>query len=160
MKKSQYTSKISVIALILMLTISVTLVTLTSVNAHDPAWQLPTHAFINVSPNPTGVNQPALIVVWMERVIQGADITNDIRFEGYTLTITKPDGSTVTVEWPIVLDTTSSAYTMYTPDQAGTYTIVHTFPGQTHERGVEPPNPNGIPVKIEVVLIFVIIPRS
>jgi len=135
MKNSQYKSKISVIALILMLTISVTLVTLTSVNAHDPAWQLPTHAFINVSPNPTGVNQPALIVVWMERVIQGADITNDIRFEGYTLTITKPDGSTVTVEWPIVLDTTSSAYTMYTPDQAGTYTLVFNFPGQVYDFG-------------------------
>jgi len=128
-------SKKSAIALILMLTISATLVTLTSVNAHDPAWELPTHAFINVSPNPAGVNQPALIVVWMERVIQGADITNDIRFEGYTLTITKPDGSTVTVDWPIVFDSTSSAYTVYTPDQAGTYTLEFNFPGQVYDFG-------------------------
>ena len=135
MKKVINNSRKSAIALILMLTLSVTLVALTSVSAHDPAWQLPTHAFINVSPNPVGVNEPALIVVWLERVIQGADITNDIRFEGYVLTITKPDGNTVTVNWPIVFDTTSSAYTVYVPDQVGTYTLEFNFPGQVYDFG-------------------------
>ncbi len=135
MKKFINQTKKSAISLILILTTSILLMTATSVNAHDPAWQLPTHAFINVSPNPSGINQPALIVVWLERVIQGASITNDIRFEGYTLEITKPDGTTVNVNWPIVTDTTSSAFTVYVPDQVGTYNLEFNFPGQVYDFG-------------------------
>ena len=120
-----------------MLTIAIPLFALPTANAHDPAWKIPTYAFISVSPNPVGVGQRTTIVVWLGDVIQGAmsmpaSAANDIRFHDYKLTITKPDGKTETVEWPIVFDTTSSAYTTYTPNQVGTYTLNFSFPGQTY----------------------------
>ncbi|MEM3377727.1 MAG: hypothetical protein QXV09_03215 [Candidatus Bathyarchaeia archaeon] len=66
------------------------------------------------------------------KVIDGTSITNDIRFKGYKLTITKPDGNTETITWDVVWDTTSSAYTTYTPTQVGTYKFKFEFPGQTY----------------------------
>ena len=152
MKKTKKLT-VSTISLILLLTISSIIVIMPTAIAHDPAWELVTHAFISASPNPTGVNQPVLVVVWMERVINSASITNDIRFEDYTLTITKPDASTETVEWPIVLDTTSSAYTLYTPDQIGTYTLVFDFPGQVYDFGGSYQNDTYLPSTATTTLI-------
>lgn len=108
-------------------------------SAHTPPWQITTYAYINASPNPIGVGQQALIVVWMDTVIQGANITNGIRFHNYQLTITKPNGETETKTWPTVTDTTSSAYTQYTPDQVGTYNLTFNFPGQTYDYGTTYP---------------------
>jgi hypothetical protein len=46
------------------------------------------------------------------------------------LTITKPDGTTQTLG-PFYSDPTGSTYTIYTPDQVGTYKVVYTLPQQT-----------------------------
>ena len=107
-------------------------ITLPTTSAHTPPWEIPTYAYINVSPNPIGVGQQATIVVWIGDTISGTSETNTIRFHDYKLTITKPDGTTHTVTWDIVWDTTSSAYTLYTPDQTGTYALNFTFPGQVY----------------------------
>ena len=58
-------TKTASIALILMLTFSATILALPIVSAHDPAWEIPTCAYMSVSPNPIGVGQEALIVMWL-----------------------------------------------------------------------------------------------
>jgi outer membrane protein assembly factor BamB len=122
----------SFIALLLLFALAVSLFALPAANAHTPAWEIPTFAFINVAPDPVGVGQTVLVVVWLDKMPGGVDITNDIRFHDYKLTITKPDGTTETKTWDVVLDPTSSAYTEYTPDQVGTYTFKFEFPGQLY----------------------------
>ncbi|MCW3983589.1 MAG: hypothetical protein NWE96_06285 [Candidatus Bathyarchaeota archaeon] len=108
------------------------MILLPTASAHDPAWKIPTYAYINAAPNPVGVGQQTTIVVWIDKVLDGASVTNDIRFEDYKLTITKPDGKVETITWDTVTDTTSSAYTLYTPDQVGNYTLFFEFPGLTY----------------------------
>jgi hypothetical protein len=105
---------------------------LPTASAHDPIWKIPTYAYINAAPNPVGVGQQTTIVVWIDKVLDGASVTNNIRFQDYKLTITKPDGKIETITWDTVTDTTSSAYTHYTPDQVGNYTLFFEFPGLTY----------------------------
>jgi hypothetical protein len=120
------------LALILIATFAVSLIPLPNVAAHSPPWQIPTYAFISVSPNPVGVGQTTTVILWLDITIIGAGVTNDIRFHNYELTITKPDGTTETKTWPIVSDTTSCQSLLYTPTQAGNYTFVFHYPGQTY----------------------------
>ena len=135
MKKNNKKLKTFTTLLIFSLTATIFLTMIPTISGHDPAWQIPTFAYINVAPDNIGVQQTAIIVVWLDKVIDAAHISNDIRFHDYELTITKPDGSTETREWPIVSDTTSSAFTQYTPDQVGTYTLDFNFPGQVYDFG-------------------------
>ncbi|MCW4004913.1 MAG: PQQ-binding-like beta-propeller repeat protein [Candidatus Bathyarchaeota archaeon] len=120
------------IALCIILAVSSWLALVPTVGAHTPPWNIPTFAFINVAPNPVGVGQQALIVVWLDKIPDGASITNNIRFHNYKCVITAPDGKTETKTWDVVTDTTSSAFTSFVPDQVGTYTFNFTFPGQKY----------------------------
>lgn len=91
-----------------------------------------THAMLTVNPNPVGVGQPVLIVMWAGMLLPSAAVTNDIRFHDYTLTITKPDGKVETMKWAIVEDTTSTQYVKYIPDKVGVYTINFSYPDQVY----------------------------
>ena len=122
----------TMIALILMLTIAIPLFALPTANAHDPAWQITPAAFIDVEPNPVGLGQTVNIYTWVNWLMPGASLTNNIRFQNYKIDITKPDNTISTIVIPIVYDSTSSAYTSYTPDQIGTYSFVFTVPQQTY----------------------------
>ncbi|MCJ7560976.1 hypothetical protein MUO79_10235 [Candidatus Bathyarchaeota archaeon] len=126
-------TKATLIALFLMLTIAVTLVALPLANAHDPAWNIPTFAYINVAPNPVGVGQKVDALIWLDKTF-GSDpaLTNNWRFHNYNLTIVKPDGTLDTKIFDVVIDTTSSQYYAYTPTKAGNYTLIFTFPGQKY----------------------------
>ena len=129
-------NKTTTMAISLLLLISIgASITLLPASAHTPAWNIPTHAYIAVTPDPVGVGQQTLIVVWLDRIIQGALIDNNIRFEDYKVTITRPDGTTEVRTWDIVTDTTSSAFAPYSPDQTGTYRFYFEFPGQTYNFG-------------------------
>jgi outer membrane protein assembly factor BamB len=132
--EKQYAKKklFPTIAVLLIISMAIPMITLPTAIAHDPAWEIPTYAYINVSPTPIGVGQQATIVVWLGDTISGTSEVNSIRFHDYKLTITKPDGATETVTWDVVWDTTSSAYTLYTPDQVGMYTLNFSFPGQVY----------------------------
>ena len=130
MLKTNKTTKTLVLCLVLAM--STLLVLVPNATAHDPAWEIPTYAFINASPNPVGVGQQVIVVVWLDKMPDGTSVTNNIRFHNYKLVITAPDGTTDTVTWETVTDTTSSAYTTFTPDQTGTYTLNFTFPGQAY----------------------------
>jgi hypothetical protein len=132
MKNSRNRTMATLIALFLLLTIAVTLVALPAANAHTPPWQIPTFAYINVAPDPVGVGQQVIVVMWLDKPWPSATVDNDIRPHDYKLTITKPDNTTVTMNWPVVVDSTSSQYTLYTPDRVGTYTLRFDYPGQTY----------------------------
>jgi hypothetical protein len=144
-------SKTIAISIVLLLMISIgtsMTISLPSAAAHTPPWSIATHAYISVSPNPVGVGQDVTVVVWLDKVIEGATGTDSIRFHNYQVTITKPDGTTSTIKWDTITDPTSSIYTTFTPDQVGTYTLNFTFPGQLYTSTEPiagmggPPSPN------------------
>ena len=118
--------------LILLLSIAATLIALPTAEAHSPKWEIPTYAYLSVAPNPIGVGQRLFIVMWLDAVLPGAAVENDIRVIGFKLTITKPDGSTEIKDYPIVTDTTSSQPFLYYPEIAGNYTFKFTYPGQVY----------------------------
>jgi outer membrane protein assembly factor BamB len=97
---------------------------------HDPPLTLTTYAYVAASPNPVGVNQQVFIVMWIDKVPPTAGGIGGDRWTDYTVEITKPDGTTETLG-PFYSDSTSSAYTLYTPDQIGTYNLFFNYPGQT-----------------------------
>jgi drug/metabolite transporter superfamily protein YnfA len=114
-------------------------------NAHYPAWEIPTHAYINVAPNPVGVGQRVLVIMWIDRVFgPDAGLGNNWRFHGYELTITNPNGTSTKQNFGEIADPTSSQPTYFTPDQAGTWTFNFTFPGQKYTQYAGAYNPNSI----------------
>jgi outer membrane protein assembly factor BamB len=119
-------------ALFLMLTIAVTIVASPAANAHDPTWTIVSYAYLQAGPNPVGVGQTVLILMWVDGPMPGATLANDIRRHDYTLTITAPNGDKETKNWPVVADPTSTQFIRYTPTQVGTYTLEFDYPGQTY----------------------------
>jgi outer membrane protein assembly factor BamB len=97
----------------------------------------PTFAFLNVAPNPVGVNQPATVVMWLANIplfynASTGSVTGNsqvILFEGYSVTITKPDGSQETLG-PYSSDPIASYYLQYVPTVIGKYTFQFHYPGQ------------------------------
>jgi hypothetical protein len=121
-----------VITSILVLTIASQMLLIPSANAHTPGWTIPSFAYVSVAPTPVGVGQTIQVYMWVDTPLPGAVITNDIRRQGYTLTITKPDGNIVTQNWAIISDTTGVQFYPYTPDQVGTYIIKFNYAGQNY----------------------------
>jgi hypothetical protein len=85
-----------------------------------------TYAFLAVNPDPVGVNQPITIVVWIAPIAPGV---GDLH-TGYTVTITKPDGTTSTLgpktAWPH-----GAAAWGYTPTAVGDYSFKFNYAGDT-----------------------------
>ena len=121
------------IALILISAMTISLVALPAVNAHDPPWTIISYAYIVPAPNPVGVGQTVAIVMWIDTPLVGAAVTNDIRRHDYKLTITDPEGQTETKTWDVVSDTTSVQTFQYVPTKAGEYTLKFEYPDQTYE---------------------------
>ncbi len=117
------------ISMVLLSTIGATIVALPSTSAHYPAWTIPTWCYATTSPNPVGVNQPALIVFWTDKVPYTAVGAYGDRWT-FTVDVTKPDGSKETLG-PTTSDPVGGGYFVYTPTQTGTYSFVAKFPGAT-----------------------------
>ena len=94
--------------------------------------KVPDFAYIAVSTNPVGANQSLEIIMWLNNVIYAANILNNIRFHGYQLTITAPNGANTTETFAVVSDSTSDQDYYYTPTSVGTYTLTFNFPGQIY----------------------------
>ena len=131
-QKTLLRNKTAAITIFLMLSISSTLVILPFAKAHTPPQDIITYAYLSVAPNPIGIGQRLFVVMWLDSVLPGAAVENDIRFHDFTLTITKPDGTTQVEEWPVVSDTASSQAYLYYPDKAGNYTFKFDYPGQQY----------------------------
>jgi outer membrane protein assembly factor BamB len=120
----------SMIALILALTIAVTLVALPAANAHTPPLTIPTWAYLSVQPNPVGVSQDAYVNFWIDKAPPTAAAQYGDRWQNFTVTVTKPNGSTETLG-PYTSDDVGGAFITYVPNTIGNYTFVFNFPGQT-----------------------------
>ncbi|MCW4005888.1 MAG: hypothetical protein NWF04_04740 [Candidatus Bathyarchaeota archaeon] len=99
-------------------------------NAHTPAWDIPIWSYMNVSPNPIGVDQTAFIVFWFDKSPPTAAGSGGDRWTDITIEVTAPDNSKDTLG-PFTTDSVGGSYAMFTPTQVGTYTFVLDFPGQT-----------------------------
>jgi outer membrane protein assembly factor BamB len=108
------------------------LVALPTANAHDPPWTIVSYAYLNIAPSTVGVSQTVAICMWVDTPMPGATLNNDIRRHDYTLTITKPDGTTESKHWDAIADPTSVQFYQYTPTQVGNYTVKFDYGVQTY----------------------------
>jgi outer membrane protein assembly factor BamB len=120
------------IALFLAIVIGSLTILLPSTFSHTPAWNIPTYAFINVAPNPAGLEQTVTIGLWLSNVPPTAETIYGDRWENMTVKVTKPSGTTVTLG-PFTSDATGGAYTTFTPTELGNYSFQMFFGGQTLE---------------------------
>ena len=123
MKTSKYFTKISTIALTLMLALSAISITLPIAQAKN----ITTKAFLSVNPNPVGVNQQITIVAW---VLPIPDYDHAGLFSGFTVTITKPDETTSTLGPKTAWPHGAMAWT-YNPTTVGDYSFKFNYPGET-----------------------------
>ncbi len=126
MKKN---AKNEIIILGLVLTLAATFCTLPTVIAHDPPLEIPTYSYLAAEPNPIGVGQTAYLVFWIDKVPPTAAGVGGERWRNLTVDVIKPNGDTETLG-PFTSDPVGGGYSMYTPDQVGTYTFKFNFPGQ------------------------------
>ena len=120
----------TLITMILVLSMAIPLTTLPTINAHTPAWQIPTYAFIAPTPNPVGVGQPVTVVMWLlfaAPTSTGGDAGD--RWSNLKVTVAKPDGTNESLG-KFMADPTGSTYTTFTPTSIGNYTFYLEFPGQ------------------------------
>jgi hypothetical protein len=103
---------------------------MTTALAHDPPMSFTTFAYISVAPTTVGVNQEVLVYMWLQVVPPTASGGYGDRWHGYTLDVTKPDGTTFT-QGPYDSDPIGFSWALFTPDQVGTYKLQFEFPGQT-----------------------------
>jgi PQQ-like domain len=88
-----------------------------------PEYSVSTNAFLSFRPSPAGLGQSILVNMWVEPPIHVSRY-----MKGYTVTITKPDGTKDTK----VMDSyrgDSTAWFDYTVDQVGTWKLKLDFPG-------------------------------
>jgi hypothetical protein len=126
--KTQTNKIISIIAIVLMST-GVIAIALPA-NAHTPSWTIPRYAYVTAAPNPVGAGQAVAIVIWTDIPPPTASAGTGDRWTGFTVDVTKPDGTLVHVLTNGVSDPVGSGYCLYTPDAVGTYTIKFSFPDQ------------------------------
>jgi hypothetical protein len=128
--KNKGNKTLPTIALILPLTFSAFMATIPAATAHTPALIVKTRAYLSVEPNPIGVGQAAFVNFWLDKTPPTANAAYGDRFQNFTVTITKPDGSTQTIG-PVASDAVGGAWGTFTPTTIGQYQFVFNFPGQT-----------------------------
>ncbi len=121
------------LSLTLLAAFALTFMSLPFANAHEPPWTIQTYAFITASPNPTQVNNPLILVFWVDIPPPTAVAATGDRWQGYSVNVTRPDGTVDHVVTNGVSDPVGSSYAQYTPDMTGTYTVDFSWPGQTLE---------------------------
>ena len=115
-------SKLSTIALILVLVISAMLVALPTVSAQESRT---TYAFLGVIPNPVGVNQQVLLHIGITDYLSNFELG----WEGMTVTVIDPEGIESTLG-PYTTDSTGGTGGVFTPTKIGDYTLQTNFPAQ------------------------------
>ena len=119
------------VALVLLLGISAVGFLMPEVNAHTPPWTIPTTAFVSATPDVIGIGQTTTFVVWLDRYSPTAGGDVGQRWNGFLITITKPDGTIFTIgPWQCRSDLANDWQT-FTPEMVGKYTVVFSWPGET-----------------------------
>ncbi len=119
----------SMTMLLLMLSITIPITFISTAEAHTPPWNIPTYAYLAISPNPIGVGEQVLVVFWISQPPATATGTSGGRWQNMQIAVAKPDGTRQTLG-PFISDPVGGAYTLYTPDQVGTYSFTFQFPEQ------------------------------
>jgi len=110
------------IALFLTFSIAVSFLALPTVTAQST---MKTYAYVGAIPNPVGVGQDVLLHVGISQPLTSTAQS----WEGLTVTIEKPDGTTQTIG-PIKTDATGGTGTVYVPTMEGDYILQTHFPEQ------------------------------
>ncbi len=122
MKNMKTKSLVAFITVLLMTSVMLIAMPIQPVNAQSEL-QVPTHAYLSVRPNPVGVNQGILVNCWTTPAV---DLYRNQT--GYTVTFTKPDGTTQTIT-PTPYRGDSTAWFEYTVDQVGTWKVEFDYAG-------------------------------
>jgi hypothetical protein len=130
-----------VIAIFLMLSMSASIMLIPNASAHSPPQNIQLLAFVNVAPNPIGVDQKVTVDMWLNEPPPTANGPYGDRWTNYTVLVTKPDGTKQTLG-PFTADDTGGTTTYFTPTVAGNYTFVFSFLGQTLAGNNPPPSGN------------------
>jgi hypothetical protein len=117
------------IAAILIVSMSTSIMLIPNTGAHTPPWQIPTYMFVSVAPNPIGVGQTVNVNFWCNAPPPTASAQYGDRWTNLTVVVTKPDGSTQKLG-PFTSDATGGTVTTYTPDTIGNYTFQSFFGGE------------------------------
>ncbi len=127
--------------LLLLFSLSAIVALVPLATAHLPSWQIPTYAYLNVEPNPIGLNQQVQVSMWLDKVPPTANVQYGDRWENMTVTVTRPDGTSETLG-PFTTSDVGATDTRYTPTSLGTYYFQLNFPGQVLEGKNPPPAGN------------------
>jgi outer membrane protein assembly factor BamB len=131
------------LTLILLLSVSAVVATIPLSNAHDPAWNIPTYAYMSVIPSTQQVNNAVQVVMWLNTVVPTAGGLGGDRWHNFTLTITSPDGAVETLG-PYDSDQVGTKFLLYTPTQTGEYKMRFSWPGQVLTSGTGVPYAGGL----------------
>jgi hypothetical protein len=113
-------STTAAVALVLMLTIAVTVIT--GLPIAFAQVERETTAYLSCRPNPIGINQELLVNIWVVPF-------DTAGFDNFVTTITDPDGITVTKTQDSFGD--GSQWFTYVPDKTGTWKLKFSWAGQT-----------------------------
>ena len=72
MKKPNIKSMTIIFAILLSISMAASITLIPNANAHTPAWNIPTYAYIIAEPNPIGVGQTAHVYMWLDSVFGAA----------------------------------------------------------------------------------------
>ncbi len=95
------------------------------------AADIETYPFLTVVPNIVGVGQQLQVTMWMSfppPTLLELGPSSEQGWSGLTVEVTTP--STTDTLGPFKTDSTGSTYTLYTPEEIGTYTFQLIFPGE------------------------------
>ncbi len=126
------------IAIFLMISMSASTILLPNVSAHNPPLNIPTWAYLSVMPNPVGVGQAAYVNFWIDKAPPTAATIYGDRWQNFTVTVSKPDGTTESLG-TFSSDDTGGAHTTYSPAVVGNYTFQMSFAGQKLTGNNPPP---------------------
>jgi outer membrane protein assembly factor BamB len=120
--KLKKNKNLSIVTLVLLLTLTVFVTSIGSITADT----VTPSAFLSANPNPVGVNQPVQVTIWLAPITFNQD---DV-FHGYSVDITRPDGTTET-RGPFTAYAIGTQFFSFTPTTVGDYTLKFTYPGET-----------------------------
>ncbi len=123
-------SKKTLIVLLLAAFVATLITTIPMHASAQTAPTLKTYPICDAVPDPVGIGQPVLLKFG---ILQQAGAVEQ-GWTGITVTVVKPDNTSQTLG-PFRTDSTGSSFTLYTPDQIGTYYVTSHFPEQTNPIG-------------------------
>ena len=106
------------------------LLTSTMKPANAATLEIDTYLFVMATPDPVGINQQIQVSFQLDKISPTAvGASGGDHFEGFRVTITRPDGTTET-KGPYEAWSTSGFFFITTPTQIGEYSFQASFPGQ------------------------------